>query len=56
MDNKVNNPEVNVSKTIDMNEKDYLQVILENEKNMSNNLMKQVMIYYLINFTTSLMM
>ena len=38
MDNKVNNPEVNVSKTIDMNEKDYLQVILENEKNMSNNL------------------
>lgn len=38
MNNKVNNPEVNVSKTINMNEKNYLEVILENEKNMSNNL------------------
>ena len=38
MNNKDNNPEVNVSKTINMNEKNYLEVILENEKNMSNNL------------------
>ena len=30
MNNKVNNPEVNVSKTINMNEKNYLEVILEN--------------------------
>ena len=38
MNNKVNNPEVAVSKTIELNERDYLQTILDTEKNMSNNL------------------
>lgn len=38
MNNKVNNPEVVVRKTIDLNDRDYLQTILDTEKNMSNNL------------------
>ena len=38
MNNKVNNPEVAVSKTIELNDRDYLQTILDTEKNMSNNL------------------
>ena len=35
---KISNPQVEVSKTNKMNDKDYLNTLLEIEKNMSNNL------------------
>lgn len=35
---KINNPQVNVLKTTQMNDKDYLNVLLEIEKNLSNNI------------------
>lgn len=38
MNNKVSNPEVEVLKTTAMNDRDYLNALLEIEKNMSNNL------------------
>jgi len=38
MNNKVSNPQVEVPKTNQMNDKDYLNTLLEIEKNMSNNL------------------
>lgn len=36
--NKISNNQVEVPKTNNMNDKDYLNVLLEIEKNMSNNL------------------
>lgn len=36
--NMVCNPELSVSKTKEMNDRDYLNCVLETEKNMSNNL------------------
>lgn len=36
--NKISNNQVEVPKTNDMNDKDYLNALLEIEKNMSNNL------------------
>ena len=36
--NNVSNPQVEVPKTTQMNDKDYLNSLLEIEKNMSNNL------------------
>ena len=36
--NKIENPKTEVPKGLDMNERDYLNAILESEKNMSNNL------------------
>lgn len=38
MNNKVENPKVDVPQTIEMNDRDYINDILENEKNMSDNL------------------
>lgn len=38
MNNQICNPEKEVPKTIEMNDRDYLNAILEQEKNMSNNL------------------
>ncbi len=38
MNNKVSNKEVNILKTTEMNDKDFLNNLLEMEKNMSNNL------------------
>lgn len=38
MNNKITNPETEVSKTIEMNDRDYLNCVLEALKNMSNNL------------------
>ena len=38
MNNKVCNPETQIDKTLEMNDRDYLNSILETEKNMSNNL------------------
>ena len=38
MNNKVSNPQVEVPKTNKMNDRDYLNTLLEIEKNMSNNL------------------
>ncbi len=38
MNNKVNNPETETTKTLEMNDRDYLNSILETEKNLSNNL------------------
>lgn len=38
MNNKVCNPETEISKTLEMNDRDYLNSILETEKNISNNL------------------
>ena len=35
---KINNPQVNILKTTQMNDKDYLKVLLEIEKNLSNNI------------------
>lgn len=37
MKNKIKNPKVEVASTQEMNDKDYLSVVLELEKNMSNN-------------------
>lgn len=36
--NKICNPETQIDKTLEMNDRDYLNCILEIEKNMSNNL------------------
>lgn len=38
MNNKVSNTQVEILKTHEMNDKDYLNTLLEIEKNMSNNL------------------
>lgn len=38
MNNKVSNPQVEVPKNSQMNDRDYLNTLLEIEKNMSNNL------------------
>lgn len=38
MNNKICNPETQINKTLEMNDCDYLNNILEMEKNMSNNL------------------
>lgn len=38
MNNKVENPKTEVPETVEMNERDYLNALLEIEKNMSNNL------------------
>ncbi len=38
MNNKVSNKEVNILKTSEMNDRDYLNTLLEINKNMSNNL------------------
>ena len=35
---KIKNPQVNILKTNEMNDKDYLNVLLEIEKNLSNNI------------------
>ena len=35
---KISNPQVEVPKTTEMNDRDYLNTLLELEKNMSNNL------------------
>lgn len=37
MKNKIKNPKVEVEETKEMNDRDYLGVVLELEKNMSNN-------------------
>lgn len=38
MNNKIENPKVEVPETKEMNDRDYLNVLLETEKNMSDNL------------------
>lgn len=38
MNNKVSNPQVETPKSTEMNDRDYLNTLLEIEKNMSNNL------------------
>ncbi len=38
MNNKIANNEQTVPKTIELNDRDYLNIVLETEKNMSNNL------------------
>jgi len=38
MDNKVSNPKTEVEKSIDLNDENYLNCLLEAEKNISNNL------------------
>lgn len=38
MNNKISNPQVEVLQSSEMNDRDYLNTLLEIEKNMSNNL------------------
>ncbi len=38
MNNKIENPKVEVPETLEMNDRDYMNAILETEKNMSDNL------------------